>query len=131
MCLKNCWEKHTYPELCIFGQFSRESEKVTSFKIRNLSPQHSKNRGLPSYKQGFFSNIGKLVCSPLSPHLKWLNFFHLIFPKAMQCEAKSKSESILALAICLAKLQASKMELYKKEVSGKLMLPIPPIKMFT
>lgn len=80
---------------------------------------------------GFLSNTGKLVCSPLSPHLKWLGFFYLVFPKAMQCEAQSKSESILALEICLAKLQASKMELCKKEVSGKLMLPIPPIKMFT
>lgn len=49
----------------------------------------------------------------------------------MQCEARSKPESILALAICLAELQAGKTELCKKEVSGKLMLPIPPIKMFT
>lgn len=59
------------------------------------------------------------------------SFFYLIFPKATKCEAQITSESILALAVCLAKLQARKRELCKKEVSGNLMLPIPPIKMFT
>lgn len=124
------WEKHIYLELHhIWTIFKRDGTKhiFSTYVTGHLTSKHSQIKGYQA--TNCFFDTGKLVgfvCFlNFLPQLKWLNLFYLIFPKATKCEGQS---SILALADCLAKLQARKMESRKNEVSGNLMLLMPPIK---